>query len=366
MVNELVKSEKSRDSLALFVSDNVSAMLAYWDKDLICRFANMAYTEWFGKTKEEMIDKMSIKELLGPLYEKNLPYILGALQGKRQTFEREIPIPTGGTRYSIANYFPDIVNGEVRGFCVHVADITSVKLLEKELIRLKAIEAKNKELEQFTYIASHDLQEPLRTISNYISIISKDNKQEMDEQVKKYLSIISQKTDRMSMLIKGLLDYSRIGRKSKLISVDTKKVIDNVISDLGNLIKTTRSIIHIGELPSLYVYETELRQVFQNLINNAIKFKKKNITPEIWIQCIKKDSEWEFSVKDNGIGIDPKHFDRIFNIFQRLNSELDYPGYGIGLAASKKIIEMHGGRIWIESNPGAGSTFHFTISNLKP
>ena len=153
-------SEKSNlESIGLLVADHVSAMLAYWDKDLICRFANAAYRDWFGKTREEMVGKITIKELLGPIYNQNLPYILGALEGKPQTFEREIPIPTGGVRHSIANYFPDVVNGEVRGFFVHVADITHLKLLERELTKSnEIISEQNKRLLNFANIVSHNLK----------------------------------------------------------------------------------------------------------------------------------------------------------------------------------------------------------------
>ena len=134
-----MESENNINALGLLVADRVSAMLAYWDKDLVCRFANAAYRDWFGKTREEMVNKMTIKELLGSLYEKNKPYIFGALEGENQTFEREIPLPSGELRYSLANYFPDIVNGKVRGFFVHVADITPIKLLEKEFEEINII-----------------------------------------------------------------------------------------------------------------------------------------------------------------------------------------------------------------------------------
>ncbi len=365
MLIETEKTVTTRGDLALLVCDHISAMLAYWDKNLLCRFANAAYLEWFGKSKEEMIDKMTIDQLLGPLYQLNLPYITGALEGKTQTFEREIPVPTGGIRYSIANYYPDIVNGEVKGFVVHVADITPVKLLEKELIRLKQLEAKNKELEQFTYIASHDLQEPLRTIRNIVDVVSKDYDAFLDDTLKNYLTVIDATTAKMSTLIKAVLEYSRIGSDRKIVKVDTKKIVNEVISDMKKSITGSRAILHIGDLPTLYAYENELLLVFHNLLSNAIKFSKKDVQPEIWIDAVKENDSWKFSVEDNGIGIDARYSERIFNIFQRLHSEFEYPGKGIGLAVCKKIIELHGGKIWVESSPGKGSAFYFTISNLS-
>ena len=156
---KMPSEQANLESIGLLVADHVSAMLAYWDKNLVCRFANAAYRDWFGKTREEMVGKVTIKELLGPIYDQNLPYILGALGGKPQTFEREIPIPSGGTRYSIANYFPDIVNGEVQGFFVHVADITNLKLLERELTKSnEIIGEQNQRLLNFANIVSHNLK----------------------------------------------------------------------------------------------------------------------------------------------------------------------------------------------------------------
>jgi len=362
MTDDFHPSNYDQKSLALLVSEQVSAMLAYWDKNLICRFANSAYRQWFGKTREEMVNRMHIRDLLGPvLYQKNLPYITGALEGRAQTFEREIPVPSGGTRHSLANYYPDIVNGEVLGFIVHVADITAVKLLERERLRASELEAKNKELEQFSYIASHDLQEPLRTISNYIEVVKSDCGPQLNEPATRYLDVIDRAAQRMSLLIKGLLEYSRLGRDQTLSSVDSKRVVNDVLSDLGGLINDTGARVHVGELPTLHALGLELRQVFQNLIGNSMKFKRKDVPPELWIGCRKKNDLWEFSVRDNGIGIHPKYFGRIFTIFQRLHPEEDYPGYGIGLAFCKKSVELHGGRMWVESNPGAGSTFYFTI-----
>lgn len=349
-------------SLALLVAENVSAMLAYWDKNLICRFANSAYRQWFGRTRDEMVDRMHIRELLGPeLYQKNLPFIMGALEGRAQTFEREIPRPSGGTRHSLANYYPDIVNGEVLGFIVHVADISAVKELEAERLRVRDLEAKNKELEQFTYIASHDLQEPLRTISNYIEVIKSDHGQELNEHVRRFLDVIDRASARMSLLIRGLLDYSRLGRDRKMDSVDTKKTVMDVLKELESLIQETGARIHLGDLPTVKALGLELRQVFLNLIGNCIKFRRKDVPPELWIGSEKKGDLWEFSVRDNGIGIHPKHFGRIFTMFQRLHPREDYPGHGIGLAFCKKIVELHGGRIWVESDPGRGSTFCFTV-----
>ena len=179
-----MEQEKSPiNSYGHLITDHISAMLAYWDKDLVCRFANSAYLCWFGKTSEEMIDKITLPELLGPIYEKNLPYIQGALQGKYQTFEREIPTAYGGLRYSLANYSPDISDGEVRGFFVHVADITSVKLLEKELeISNAKIKEQNNRLLNFANTITHNLKNYDQQFSSFINfLIETDNEERRKE-----------------------------------------------------------------------------------------------------------------------------------------------------------------------------------------
>jgi light-regulated signal transduction histidine kinase (bacteriophytochrome) len=169
----------------------------------------------------------------------------------------------------------------------------------------------------------------------------------------------------MSALVKALLDFSRLGRDKKLAYVDCNKIVQDTMADLADTINSSGAIIQVGEMPSLNAYETEIHQLFQNLISNAIKFRKKNTQPEIQIHSEKLIDKWKVSVRDNGIGIAPNHFDRIFHIFQRLHKAEEYEGYGVGLPNCKKIVELHGGEIWVESVLGEGTTFHFTISNLK-
>jgi light-regulated signal transduction histidine kinase (bacteriophytochrome) len=169
----------------------------------------------------------------------------------------------------------------------------------------------------------------------------------------------------MSMLIKALLDFSRLGRNRKLLFIDCHKIVADVIADLKTIIETSNTTIHIGELPKLNVYETEIRQLFQNLITNAIKFVRKSVAPKIEIQATREGDKWLFTVKDNGIGIAPVHYERVFEIFQRLHTNNEYEGNGIGLANCKKIIELHQGEIWIESGVGNGTTIKFSIPDLE-
>jgi PAS domain S-box-containing protein len=222
----------------------------------------------------------------------------------------------------------------------------------------------NKVLEQFAYVASHDLQEPLRTVSNYMKVFEEDYSGLLDANAIKYIHSINNATKRMSSLIKSLLDFSRLGRNPKLVYSDCKKIIDNVLDDLDTMIKNSNAIIEVLEMPTLNVFEIEISQVFQNLITNAIKFRRENTQPIIKISSEKMKNGWKFSVSDNGIGIEPVYFHRIFDIFQRLETKEKYEGSGIGLANCKKIIELHQGEIWVESIPEQGTKLNFTISNL--
>jgi signal transduction histidine kinase len=224
------------------------------------------------------------------------------------------------------------------------------------------LERKNKELEQFAYVASHDLQEPLRTTSGFAELLQQQYKGRLDEKADKYLTFMTQSSGRMKVLIKDLLDYSRIGKKMEWKQVDCTIMLQEVLTDIGLVIKETKAEIVFDPLPVIEGYPTEIKQLFQNLVINAIKFRKANTIPQIKIAAFENNGYWEFTCSDNGIGINDQHKERIFIIFQRLHTRNEYEGSGIGLAHCKKIVELHGGKIWIESTPGAGSTFHFTIS----
>ncbi|WP_082994968.1 YfiR/HmsC family protein [Aquimarina megaterium] len=230
------------------------------------------------------------------------------------------------------------------------------------------LEAKNKELEQFAYIASHDLQEPLNTISSFIGLLAEDYGENFDEAGKESMTFIQDASVRMKKLIDALLEYSRLGRSKEYDTVDCNTLIQELKKDLKVVLEKTETKIRVKNLPVVNGSEIELRLLFQNLISNGIKFSPPDTIPEIDIACVQKnDSEdaskgfWEFSVKDNGIGIPKEHQERIFAIFQRLHSRDKYEGTGIGLAHCKKIVEAHGGKIWLTSKEKSGSTFYFTI-----
>ena len=217
------------------------------------------------------------------------------------------------------------------------------------------------ELEQFSYVSNHDLQEPLRSLIQFTHLIKENYAGKLDEDGNKYIDFISKSAHRMSVLVRDLLDYSLLGKERIQSVINCNKIVDAVLFDLDDSIKKSKARITVQELPTINGCETELRLLFQNLLENSIKYKKKEVVSEIYISAEKFEKEWHFSIKDNGIGIDKKHREKIFIIFQRLHNRSEYDGTGIGLAHCKKIVEMHGGKIWVESSPGAGSTFTFSI-----
>jgi len=245
-------------------------------------------------------------------------------------------------------------------------DITERKKMEAELKEKSTeLSRSNKELEQFAYVASHDLQEPLRTINNYMQLISKRYENKLDQDAKDFIAFALDGSNRMRNLINSLLEYSRINRVKPFEEVNLNEVLKEVLHDLNKRITENNATVDVQSLPVIFGDHVLLSQIFVNLISNAIKFRGET-NPEITVSYQKRKDEFLFSIKDNGIGIAPQYAEKIFVIFQRLHSKGSYPGTGIGLAICKKIVERHGGEIWIESEKGKGTTFYFTIKeNLK-
>ncbi|MCT7962811.1 PAS domain S-box protein [Laspinema sp. D1] len=257
--------------------------------------------------------------------------------------------------------------GEVVKIQAASRDITDRQRIEKELAQHTADLARsNAELEQFAYIASHDLQEPLRMIASYTQLLALRYPEKLDAKADKYIAYILDGATRMQQLIHDLLQYSRVGTHGKSFDfVDCHEVITRAISNLKIAICKSDARINWQNLPRVFGDKTQLLQLFQNLIANAIKYRGLQ-PPQVQIEAHYQEGEWLFSVRDNGIGIDPKHGDRIFQIFQRLHTREEYPGTGIGLAICKRIVERHRGHIWVESEPDRGAIFYFTLANSSP
>ena len=227
------------------------------------------------------------------------------------------------------------------------------------------LERSNKELEQFAYIASHDLQEPLRMISSYLKLLERRYKDKLDSDANEFIDFAVDGAKRMQQLINDLLLYSRVGTRGKAFeTTESEKVLNEALSNLKLMIEDSGAKITHDSLPLLKADDVQLGQLFQNLLGNAIKFQGEQ-PPEVHISADKKNHEWVFSISDNGIGMDAKDTERAFMVFQRLHTRDKYPGTGIGLAVCKRIIERHQGRIWFESKPGAGTTFYFTLPEME-
>lgn len=233
-----------------------------------------------------------------------------------------------------------------------------MRLLERSNARLVS---SNKELEQFAYIASHDLQEPINTIKGFSDILKNKFQEDNDSKALEMLGMISSSSSRMKSLVQDLLVFSRIGKTKKKSMVDMNLLMEDILKDMTERIKNNNAKVSWANLPYIPGYRVELRSLFQNLLSNAMKFQKEGIDPVINITAKKLGSGVEFSVKDNGIGIGPKHKERIFEIFQRLHNKDEYEGTGIGLAHCKKIVNLHHGDIWVESELGKGCNFKFTL-----
>lgn len=249
----------------------------------------------------------------------------------------------------------------LEGAMVDISERKKTEIKLKETV--EKLENSNHQLEQFAYVASHDLQEPLRMISSYTQLLEKRYKDKLDQDALDFIHFAVDGATRMQKLLNDLLDFSRISTRGKNFEeIDTNVILGIAISNLQQLIIDNTALISIDDLPKLSGDGTQILRVFQNLIENAIKFKKKTESPKIHISCKEKIFFYEFSVKDNGIGIDSQYQDKVFTIFQRLHSIKDYPGTGIGLAICKQIIEKHGGKIWFESKENEGTTFYFTLN----
>jgi PAS domain S-box-containing protein len=354
-------------NIGIMVTDHVSAMLAYWDKNLVCRFANAAYKYWFGKGSEEIVDKITIKELLGPeLYKKNLPYILGALEGKAQTFEREIHTPKGEIRYAIANDFPDIENGKVKGFYAHVADVTPMKLLEIEALKSAAIiNEQNNRLLNFANIVSHNLKSHASNLAAVLELFIHADSDEMKEKMLHYLQNISKG---FSATVNSLNEVVKSQNLSELKPqlINLHDYIEKSIQVLIGEIKAAHATIRNNVTKDIILLSNPIymESIIMNVLSNAIKYRHPAREPVIGVNSFIENKTVELRISDNGLGINlEKHGKDLFGMYKTFHGN---PGAeGVGLFITKFQVESMGGRVAVESVENKSTTFHIYF-NLQP
>jgi PAS domain S-box-containing protein len=332
-------------------------------------FVNPAAAQMLGYTVNELIGRHShtlwhYKKSDGSSYPvEECPIYAAYKDGRVHHRDDEVFWRKDGTCFPVTYAStPIIEDGNIAGAVVTFRDITERKQAEEELKKLSdELARSNADLQQFAYTASHDLQEPIMVVAGFVNLLARRYKGKLDEKADEFIEYAIDGTKRMQVLIKDLLDYSRVGSTGRSFTpTDCLSALDKAVFNLQIVLKASGAVITHDDLPTVMADSSQLIRLFQNLISNAIKFHGKE-APRIHISAKQKEDEWIFSFKDNGIGIDPKFSDQIFVMFQRLHTKKEYPGTGIGLATCKKIIERHGGRIWVESEPGKGSTFFFSI-----
>jgi PAS domain S-box-containing protein len=333
----------------------------------------------------ELVTGYSREELVGTDFADYFTNPVEAKAGYQQVFQqgivRDYPLEI---KHKYGSITPVLYNasvykdefGEVIGVFAAARDITERKEAEKQLrkyrdnleeqveLRTEELAKSNADLKQFAYVASHDLREPLRMITSFLQLLERRYKDQLDEDANKFIGFAVDGAKRLDIMIMDLLEYSRVANhETQFTDVNLEQVIDRILTNLSILIDENSAHITYDSLPTIQSDENLMVRLFQNLIENAIKYRSEE-TPQIHVSAEKDDNQYVFSVKDNGIGIDPQHLERIFTIFKRLHPHEIYEGTGIGLAIAHRIVHQHGGEIWAESQPGKGTTFHFNVPIL--
>ncbi|HEX2866770.1 MAG TPA: ATP-binding protein [Ignavibacteriales bacterium] len=339
--------------------DAINDGVCLLDSDFKIDKCNKAFETITGKKQEEILNHR-LCDTCRELCSFDTKYFKNSITDSQEIKNEEMQV--NGSWYLISTDLIPGQSGSFTGAVFKMTNITPAKHAEEELKNtMLELERSNKELEQFAYVASHDLQEPLRMVSNFTQLLSKRYKNKLDQDADTMINFAVDGAKRMQMLITDLLTFSRVMTKGMPFeSVDLNEIVAAVKKNLQMTLKETEAEILTEHLPVVKADAVQMIQLFQNLISNAIKFRSQR-KPVVKINAAGKKNEWVLSVSDNGIGIEPQFRDRIFVIFQRLHDMTEYPGTGIGLAICKKIVERHHGRIWVESTPGEGATFYFTL-----
>ncbi|MDX6711685.1 MAG: hypothetical protein QOH96_2701, partial [Blastocatellia bacterium] len=357
-ITALKATEDIRTRLGVIVESSDDAMISMTLDGTITTW-NSAAERMFGYSAEEAIGK-TIGILATPHRPKELLSILEFLQeGKRAEQHETVQRRKDGRHVDVSLTVSPIRDqrGSVIGFSETARDITEQKRAQATLLR------SNEELRQFTFAAAHDLQEPLRNIDLYGQMLDTQYKGNLDAEADEYLGIVIESARRMQTLIKDLLTYTQAVDVQDRSGhpVDGNEICRTALDNLASALANCQATVSVGPLPTVVAEPAHVMQLFQNLIGNALKYRAKERPPQIDISAERRDHSWVFSVKDNGIGIAPEYHDRIFGVFKRLHGR-DVPGTGIGLAICKRITDHYGGRLWLESEVGQGSTFYFSFA----
>ena len=330
------------------------------------RLVNHQLTRISKYNEDELVGMLP----LGFVFPEDVPAVresaVKMLKGERSSaYDFRIVTKSAEIKWVMETVAP-IFYEQKRATLGNLIDVTERKQAEEKLKQITAeAQRSNTELEQFAYVISHDLQEPLRMVSSYTQLLAKRYQGKLDADADEFIAYAVDGAKRMQTLLYDLLEYSRVGTRGKPFSLaDSKDIVEQAMANLKIAIEESGAVVTYDTLPTVMADEGQLVRLFQNLIANAIKFRRQE-PPRVHISAKRRYNVAIFSVRDNGIGIDPQHFQSIFEIFRRLHTRDEYPGTGMGLAICKKIVERHGGRISVQSQPGVGSTFDFTIQATR-
>ena len=367
MKNKEKALRRSEERYRAIVEDQIE-LVCRFRRDGILTFVNDAYSRYFSHEKTELLGR-SFFEFIPESDRAAVARHIESLSPEQPVRSRTQRIVTasGETRWQ---QWTDRAlfdsKGQIIEFQSVGRDMTDLVQAQEALqSRTQELERSNKDLEQFAYIAAHDLREPLLAVAAYLKVLQRRLEGRLDPETQKLINGAMSSTFRMDSLIQNLLAYSRIGQEEPCFTeINSQEILCLAMANLQSAIEETKATITYDPLPAVVANASQLVQLFQNLLSNAIKFRGEH-PPKIHVGVTRVENAWQYFVRDNGIGIEPPYFDRIFLLFQRIKNRAHYPGAGIGLANCRRIIEYHGGKIWVESSPGSGSTFFFTIPDRR-